>query len=110
MMHYDLTDKQYKIMVVICEGEGKDVGGKLIPVDMDRLLERLAYRTNKSSMQFSIRALIKHGFIVKDYDKRRGAKRVVYVPTKAGMSAAGYAPPASNSYVQPDIEGFLARA
>lgn len=87
-------------MVVICEGNGKDEQGVFVPVDLDQLLERVAYKTCKESMQFSIKALIRHGYVKKEYEKRRNAKRVIYIPTKSGKQITGYAPV---SYVTPDF-------
>lgn len=84
-MKTSLTDKQYRIMSVIVHGDGVDEAGNRIPVDMARLLELLSYRTSRDSMQFSIRALIKNGLLVKSSDLRRGARRVVYQPTKIGL-------------------------
>ena len=86
----NLTDKQYKIMVVICDGNGQDDDGNFIPVDMEQLLDRLAYRTTKASMQFSIRPLVGHRLIVKGYERRRGRRHVTYTPTKLGRQILGY--------------------
>lgn len=97
----NLTTKQYQIMVVICDGNGNDDAGNLIPIDLDQLLERVAYKTGKDSMQFSIKALIRHGYVKKDYEKRRNAKRVVYIPTKSGKQIMGRI---LTSYVSPHIE------
>lgn len=103
----NLTDKQYRIMVVICDGNGLDENGIFVPIDLDQLLERVSYRTGKDSMQFSIKALMRHGYVKKDYEKRREARRVVYIPTKSGKQITGYAPV---SYITPafeDIEDLL---
>lgn len=103
----NLTDKQYRIMVVICDGNGLDDAGQFIPIDLDQLLERVSYRTGKESMQFSIKALMRHGYVKKDYEKRREARRVIYIPTKTGKQITGYAPV---SYITPafeDIEDLL---
>jgi hypothetical protein len=82
-----MTDKQMQIMLVICDGDGRDANGNLIPIDMDQLLERLPYKTTKMSMQFSIRALIANGIMYKgDYQHRRGRKRVTYFPTDLGRA------------------------
>jgi hypothetical protein len=97
----NLTTKQYKIMVVLCDGNGLDENGNFIPADLDQLLERVSYKTGKDSMQFSIKALIRHGYVKKGYEKRRNARRVVYTPTKSGKQITGYAPV---SYVTPDID------
>lgn len=99
----NLTDKQYRIMIVICDGNGVDEEGNFIPIDLDQLLERISYRTGKDSMQFSIRVLMGHGYVKKDYEKRRNARRVIYTPTKSGKQITGYAP---SSYVSADIDIF----
>lgn len=84
-----LTNKQYQILTVLCDGDGKDEDGNFIATDLDELLDRVAYHTNKDSMQFSIRVLMKHGYITKDYAKRRGARRVIYTPTKLARQVMG---------------------
>lgn len=88
-----MTPKQRQIMTVICLGDGKDENGQFIPIDMNQLLDRLAYETTKQSMQFSLRALKAKGFVTKDYCKRRSAKRVVYFPTRLGRSMLGLEDP-----------------
>jgi DNA-binding MarR family transcriptional regulator len=93
-----LTKKQWQILSVLCTGNGKDAAGQFIPADIDELLERLTYETSKQSMQFSIRALVKSGFITKDYEKRRGARRVILTPTKHARQMMGYN---TASYIEP---------
>lgn len=83
-----ITDKQYKILTVIIHGN-RDIDGTWTPVDMDELLERLAYRTTKASMQYSIRALIASGLIKKEYETRRGTKRVTYLPLPLAKQMMG---------------------
>jgi len=95
-----LTDKQYKILTVLCHGNGKDENGKLIPCDLDELLERIAYHTTKASMQFSIRALVNHRLLTKDHEKRRGARRTILIPSRVAMQMMGYHDP---SYIE-DME------
>lgn len=98
-MNAIITDKQYKIMVVICEGN-KDSNGKVVsPVDIDELLERVAYTTTKASMQFSIRALIRRGLIIKGQEHRRGRLRTTLLPTPDGRATAGYHDP---HYIESD--------
>ena len=87
-----LTEKQYKILTVICDGN-KELDGTWTPVDLDELLERVAYRTTKQSMQFSIRALISRKMIEKGTDKRRGSIRVTYIPTRVAKQMMGYHDP-----------------
>ena len=88
-----LTTKQYRILLVICDGNGKNDDGEFVPVDMDELLERLSYRTTKQSMQFSIKYLSRRGLIAKGYEQRRGAKRVTFSPTKLARQIMGYHDP-----------------
>lgn len=88
-----LTDKQYKILTVLCHGNGKDDEGTLIPCDMDELLERVAYRTSKCSMQFSVRALVKRKLLTKGSELRRGARRVTFIPTRICMQIMGFNDP-----------------
>lgn len=85
-----LTQKQYALLTVICDGNGNDESGKFVPVDVDELLERLSYRTDKPSLQFSIRALVKRQLIEKVYEVRRGRKRVCYMPTEVAKWMMGY--------------------
>lgn len=92
-----LTDKQYKVLTVLCHGNGRDENNKLIPCDLDELLERVAYRTTKESMQFSIRALVSRRLISKGSEKRRGAQRVVYIPSRVALQMLGYHDP---SYIE----------
>ncbi|PHM52412.1 hypothetical protein [Xenorhabdus hominickii] len=82
----DVTKKQKQIIRTIWIGiERCD------PIDMDELLELLPYATTKQSMQFSIRALIKKGLVVKGGLKKRttdGYNRVVYGLTELGSAVA----------------------
>lgn len=95
--NHSITDKQYRILSVICEGNGKAEDGAIIPVDLDELLSRLSYHTTKQSMQFSIRALVNRGLIVKGEEKRRAAKRATYSPTRLAIQIMGKASP---SYIE----------
>lgn len=89
-----LTMKQYQILSVLCDGNGNDEAGNFIAADLDELLERLAYRTTKDSIQFSIRPLVNNGFLTKSYEKRRNARRVVLTPTKMCRQIMGRMTPA----------------
>jgi hypothetical protein len=82
-----LTTKQLELLRVI--GAGNADGQ---PCDMDEIVDFVRYETTKASLQFSIRALIKHGLIEKlPLVFRRGARR-----RPIGLTAAGraYAAPA----------------
>lgn len=99
-----LTDKQYKILTVLCDGNGQDEQGNFIPADIDELLERLSYKTSKPSMQFSIRPLVRAKYIEKGYEKRRGAQRVLLIPTKLARKVMGRMLPA---FIEPeDLEAI----
>lgn len=62
-------------------------------IDIDQLLESLPYETTKASVQFSIRALIKKGMILKcECEVRRCRKRRVikitpFAKTMLGISS-----------------------
>jgi len=70
----NLTTKQIQILQTIrkhWENHHEDI-------DIDQLLEELPYQTTKASMQFSIRALINKGMILKLHrETRRGRSRRV---------------------------------
>jgi len=75
-----MTTKQRQIMntVVRLNEDGSFL-------DLDQILDRLTYRTSKQSLQFSIRFLIKKGFLIKQgRERRRGRSRVILSPTKFG--------------------------
>jgi len=80
-----LTAKQIELLRVIRAGNGLDD-----PCDLDEILDRVRYETTKASLQFSIRALIKHGLIEKrDTEKRRGRQRRPIAITELGRGFAG---------------------
>jgi hypothetical protein len=87
--NYNLTTKQIHIMKIVLEGNGL-VDGKFVPVDLDQLIERTSYAPTKEAMQFSIRFLAKKGMMVKaGLEKRRGRKRVLYLPTEEAFQVVG---------------------
>jgi hypothetical protein len=94
-----LTRKQYQILTVLCEGDVRDEQGNFVAIDLDQLLDRVAYQTSKCSMQFSIRILTKRKYVIKGYEKRRGARRVVYTPTDLAKKLMGKSKP---SYFESD--------
>ena len=102
----NLTNKQYRIMAVLCSGNGKDENGNIIPCDIDELIDRLTYDTTKNSMQFSIRALERRNLITRDYEHRRGRNRVVLHVTIKGKQLMGYGMP---SVVQDSDLEFLTK-
>lgn len=76
-----LTEKQIEQLRVICPGnsDGSDL-------DIDEILERLNYQTTKQSFQFSLRALINKGLVVKGVrEVRRGRERQTVSPTSLGL-------------------------
>lgn len=75
-----LTTKQYSLMSVIIRG---NPDGSF--VDLDQILERIPYETSKQSLQFSIRALVNRGLIMKhEREVRRGRVRVIISATPVG--------------------------
>ena len=82
------TSKQGEIMVTILKGNPDGTA-----LDIDQLLEALPYRTSKQSLQFSLRALIKHGMITKgEPECRRSRNRVVIASTGLGYATFGATP------------------
>lgn len=78
-----LTVKQIELLHVIAAAN-PDASA----CDLDQIIERINYETTKASIQFSIRALIKHGLIEKvGSEKRRGRRHVLIGITTVG---AGY--------------------
>lgn len=87
MSKLDATNKQLEILRIINVGNGLDGDGRLIPVDLDELLERLSYKPSKESLQFSIRALIARKMIEKgERQTRRGRLRAIILPTALGKA------------------------
>ncbi|MFP3342679.1 hypothetical protein R0J87_09225 [Halomonas sp. SIMBA_159] len=84
MSLYRLTEKQIQILSVIHQHRMDQDEA----VDMDQLLAELPYTTSKESMQFSLRALIKKGFIKKNdqWAVRRGRARRTYDLTEFGKT------------------------
>lgn len=83
-MSHQLTEKQIQIVSAI---HTHTVNFEE-DIDMDQLLNELPYKTSKESMQFSLRALIKKGFIVKreKWAVRRGRARRTYALTNFGKT------------------------
>ena len=83
-----LTTKQCELMRVIVAGNEDGSA-----CDLDQILDRVRYETTKQSLQFSIRALIKHGLIEKvgPY-KRRGRPRQIIAATELGKAYASRKP------------------
>lgn len=75
-----LTDKQENVLSVIVKGNGD---GSFC--DLDEIIQRVFYTTNKQSIQFIIRNLVGKGMIAKkETQKRRLRRRVILSPTKSG--------------------------
>lgn len=94
-----LTAKQCELLRVI--GAGSDGAGDPVHCDLDQILERVRYCTTKESLQFSIRALIKHALIDKrGVEKRRGRQRVLI-----GITALGRQYDQHRGNILPDLSG-----
>lgn len=95
-----LTAKQVELLRVITEGNGPEQ-----PADLDEILERVRYETSKQSLQFSIRALIARGLIVKHgIEKRRGRQRQVIGATELGRQYANPIAAPAPDYVESEDE------
>lgn len=99
----NLTAKQIEILGIVIAGNGKADGGRLIPCDLDQIIERLSYKPTKDAIQFSIRNLITKGVIQKaGTEKRRDRRRVLIAPTDLGKSI--YLAETNPCFVEPDEE------
>lgn len=79
--NYTITKKQLAIIKVICEGNSD---GSYC--DLDQIIDRVAYETTKPAVQFVMRSLVTKSVAEKaGMMYRRGAQRVVYIPTKVGI-------------------------
>ncbi len=98
-----LTDKQLELMRVIISGN--EDGS---PTDLDQIIERVSYQPTKQSIQFSIRALVKHELIEKlGGEKRRGRYRVIIAPTPLGKHFA--VPSLASPLIEPENTIQLAK-
>lgn len=110
MSKMSLTVKQVELLTVIAKGNGPDPNkvGAMLPADLDEILERIRYETTKQSLQFSIRALIKHGFIEKlGLAKRRGRMRVLIGATELGRQMVGMGSGAGASIIESEDETIV---
>jgi hypothetical protein len=81
-----LTAKQTEIVTVVVTGNGERDTPAWEPCDVDQICERLSYRPSKEALVFSLRFLIKRGFIEKgDRELRRGARRRVILPQQRAV-------------------------
>lgn len=69
-----LTTKQAELMSVVCAGNSDTTW-----CDLDQILERLSWKPSKESLQFSIRALMDRGLLVRAprQTRRRQGRRVI---------------------------------
>jgi DNA-binding PadR family transcriptional regulator len=102
MSKMSLTVKQVELLTVIAKGNGAAAA------DLDEILDRIRYETTKQSLQFSIRALIKHGFIEKrGTEKRRGRQRQMIAATDLGLSMVGMKPASAVSIIESDDDTIV---
>lgn len=79
------TTKQHQIMATILKGNPDGTF-----MDIDQLVDALPYETTKQSLQFSIRALVKHEMVEKvEQECRRSRMRVLISPTGLAYSTFG---------------------
>lgn len=103
-MRNRISEKQRHILKAIVKGNRSEEGEVLSWLDMDQLLEKIPYETSKDSMQFSLRHLIKRGYVVNGVPEiRRERKRRVLMPTEAAVSLIS----PRNSTVYIDMGEFL---
>lgn len=89
------TRKQFMLIDVIVTGnEGEPPSSHNRWCDTEQILDRLerrhGWKTSRVSLYYSIRALEKHGLIVRGGKKiRRGRSRQTFCPTPTGISMKG---------------------
>lgn len=96
-----LTDHQIDLLRIIVKGNPATDVPEDAFADLDQVLERAMRKTTKSSLQFTIRALVINGMIEKlPPQQRRGRMRVLYKPTPYG-SGIGADRPVLPGFVVP---------
>lgn len=89
-----LTKKQRELMRLIVTGNTDGNNRWVSWLDLEQLHDRLSYHCTRQAVSCSIRFLEEKGLVVRGTtEKRRGAHRVLLVPTEAGLdkiSSAGY--------------------
>ena len=81
MSQLRVTARQREIMALVMTGAG---GGDWL--DISQLQEALGGTKSLQALQCSIRFLAAHLMLMKEYQTRRGRKRLVLVPTAAGFA------------------------
>jgi predicted transcriptional regulator len=98
MSKTSLTPKQLQVLLAA----RPSAAGEL--ADLDQILERVPYRTTKDSMQFTIRALIRHGMLEKaGMQLRRGRQRICYRLTGLAVAIVSPAPEAESTEEAPAL-------
>ena len=98
-----LTVKQLALMRVLVE---KNPDGS--EQDLDQIVGKVSYKPTKQSLQFSIRALIKHGLIEKlPMESRRGRLRSIIHVTEKGNSIMGKGNPSFVVSAESDYDDIL---
>lgn len=97
-----LTVHQIDVLRIVIKGNAGATSQEEGLADLDQVLERVARKTTKSSLQFTIRALVINGMIAKlPQQQRRGRMRVVYQATASGLAIGADRAPAGPSFVVP---------
>lgn len=84
-----LTSIQWDVLMMVSKGDGETDDGKIIPIDLDQIVERRAIPGTKQSTQFVIRNLIEKGLIAKaGVELRRDRQRRLFLTTELGERMA----------------------
>ena len=104
---FHMTEKQKKIMTVVCAGNQDKNGAIVSWADVDQIIERLDYDVTKAAFAFSIRYLCEKGLCEKGArELRRTKRRSVIVPTHLGFSLMNRAAPAGFQESDDIVEMF----
>lgn len=103
-----LTTHQMNVLRIVIAGNDSP-DPNLALADLDEILERIDRKTNKPSLQFTIRSLQVNGMITKEpQQRRRGRLRAVFKATVLGLHIAGAAPTPVSPIVEPFLDPDLA--
>jgi Fe2+ or Zn2+ uptake regulation protein len=103
-----LTAHQLDVLRIIIAGN-PDTAPDELHADLDQVLERVKRETTKSSIQFTVRALVVNQMIEKlPQVQRRGRLRVCFKATALGLAIGGdRTAPTTPAYLEPEgMEGI----
>lgn len=81
-----LTKNQTHVLTTLFKAESFHDTPDSQKMDLDQLIEKVPYNVTKESIQFTLRFLVKRGYVEKaGTESRRGKRRVLWNLTKPGQ-------------------------